>query len=75
VTTLDTRAEDVRARAAAVQMPKLSTILVALVGLLPFLFGWTLNVVWQFVRLLVAAFSSGWDAGPANVRPKAPGGS
>lgn len=74
VTTLDVRADQVRARAAAVRAPKLSTVLVTLVGLVPFLLGWMFNVAWQLVRLLVAAFQSGWDAGPARPRPTAAAG-
>jgi hypothetical protein len=78
VSVLNSRADDVCARAAAVQMPQLSTILVTLVGLIPFLLGWILNVLWQLARLLIAAFQSGWEAGPAKparLKVRRPGGS
>lgn len=76
MTTLDTAAQSVRARAAAVQMPSLATILVTLVGLIPFLLGWTFNALWQGVRLVVAAFREGWARADARLgAPKAVGGS
>lgn len=77
MTSLDGWAESVRGSAAKVQLPKLSTIVVTLIGLLPFLLGWTINAVWQFLRLLKAAFVSGWERGETRMgpTPRTPGGS
>lgn len=77
MTSLDVRADEVRARAAQVKLPSLATIIVTLIGLLPFLLGWTINAVWQVLRILWAAFLKGWEVGETRMgpAPQPPGGS
>lgn len=77
MTTLDVHAAEVRARAAQVRLPSLATILVTLIGLLPWLLGWTINAVWQVLRLIAAAFLKGWEVGETRMgpAPRTPGGS
>lgn len=77
MSTLDVAANEVRDRAAQVRPPSLSTIVVTLIGLLPWLLGWTLNAGWQVLRLIAAAFLKGWEVGETTMgpAPKASGGS
>lgn len=75
MTTLDTHAGQVRAQAAKVEMPKLSTILVTLIGLLPFLLGWVANAVKQFVALLMVSFLHGWKTAERQMGVPRGGGS
>lgn len=70
MTSLDVRADNIRARAAEVRVPSLATILVVLVGLVPWLLGWTVNAGWQLLRLLYAAFANGWETGETRMGPK-----
>lgn len=74
MTSLDVRADRVRARAAAVPLPKLSTILVTLFGLVPFLLGWVVGACWQLLVLLWAASLSGWETAQAQMGPRRPPG-
>lgn len=77
MTSLDGWADSVRGQAAKVQMPKLSTMLVALIAFIPWLLGFTINAGWQFLTLLKAAYLKGWETGETKMGtgPAAPGGS
>ena len=76
MTSLDAYAAEVRTRAAKVRMPSFTTILITLISLVPFLLGWTINAVWQFLTLLRAGFQQGWAKAEAQMgAPAKPGGS
>lgn len=76
MTTIDGHVVEVRATAAAVKLPSPSTILVTLIGLLPFLLGWLASAVAQFVTLLFAATVHGWRTGQRQMgAPPRTGGS
>jgi hypothetical protein len=70
VTMLDAMADQVRAGAANVRPPKVSSILVVLVALVPFVLGWSANTLWQGVRIVKAAFLHGWSVGEAKMGPE-----
>lgn len=61
MTALDVEAARVRAAARKVELPKLSTLLVALIGLIPFLLAWGVRAVAEFASLLVASWTHGWN--------------
>lgn len=63
----------VRAQAARITLPSLSTILVTLIALLPFVLGWTANLAKQFVVLLIASARHGWATGQRQLGPKGGG--
>jgi hypothetical protein len=69
--TLYASADAVRARAASLDPVK---VLVALVGLVPFLVFFAARVVWFLASLLIAAGMEGWDAAGRRVPvPRADG--
>lgn len=75
MTTLDAHAVEVRAAAAAVNVPSAATILVTLIGLVPFLLGWIASAVTQFVALIAAAAVHGWRTGQRQMGAPPRGGS
>lgn len=75
MTTLDVHADQIRTQAANVELPKPSTILVTLIGLLPFLVGWVANAVKQFAVLLIVSFRHGWNTAERQMgAPRSRGG-
>ncbi len=77
MTSLDVAATQVRDRAARVRPPSLATVIVTLIGLVPFVLGWVINAAWQAIRLVYAAFLRGWEVGETRLGPppRTPGGS
>lgn len=77
MTALDVRAARVRASAAGLTLPKFSTVLITLIGLVPFLLAWCARAVVEFLSLVVMSAREGWDSAGRQMggRPSSPGGS